>query len=820
MIISYNWLKKFTPIKLSAETLAKEIGSKLVEVESVESLAPKYAGVKIARVKSAKKIDGSDHLTLCKIDDGGVNKQVSRDDNGLVQVVCGAPNVKADINIAWIMPGAIVPSTYGTDDEFKLDTRKLMGYESNGMIASARELALYDDHEGILVLDKNLELGADFAKVYELDDYLFDIENKSLTNRPDCFGIIGFAREVAAILGQEFKSPDWLLEAPRFGVAKDFKVFIRDKATASKYHLAMLDNLSDVKGLSLLEKTYLGRVGVRPISPIVDVTNYLMILSAQPLHAFDADKVEAICQKQGKNTIEVGVRLARAGEKLVTLDDRNLELDPSDIVISAGEEAIGLAGAMGGKSTEIDASTQRVLLESASFDLYKLRTTQMRHGIFSEAVTRFTKGQPAALTAPVLAEAGRLMFDSSDFPVATAEQDVEYNQSVTVNYKWANAVLGTDLSQADMVRSLSSAEFEVESAGDDLLVTAPFWRTDIKIPVDVVEEIGRIYGYDNITASLPQRAATAVQPFDYDKFLQRLRDVLSSAGANEVLTYSFISSDLAKKAGQDPANSYKIINSISPELQLCRQSLQPSLLNLVHANIKAGFDDFVLYEINKTQQKSDGLTDDKVPVERQNLGLVVAKKQSKDTAYCLAKKYLDFALKKLGLLAEFKPLVEKNAISAPFEPKRSAEIVVDGQAVGVIGEYKNSTTKNFKLPQFVAGFEVDLIKLFELVQKASPVKNISLAKFPSVERAICFESKPDMTFAELETALQNATGQQECAIKYRPIDIFVDEAKTFKRTTFELSISDPTKTFTSDEANAVVDAISESANKELGVKTV
>jgi phenylalanyl-tRNA synthetase beta chain len=524
--------------------------------------------------------------------------------------------------------------------------------------------------------------------------------------------------------------------------------------------------------------------------------------------------------KQGKNTIEVGVRLARSGEKLTTLDGHTLKLDPSDIVISAGEEAIGLAGAMGGRSTEIDESTQRVLLESASFDLYKLRGTQMRHGIFSEAVTRFTKGQPAALSAPVLAEAGRLMLDSPDFPVATAEQDIEYNQPITVNYKWTNAVLGTDLSQADMVRTLSAAEFEVESAGDDLLVTAPFWRTDIKIPVDVVEEIGRVHGYDNIIATLPQRAAKAVQLSDYDKFLQQLRDMLSSAGANEVLTYSFISNDLAKKAGQDPDNSYKIVNSISPELQLCRQTLQPSLLNLIHANIKAGFDKFALYEINRIQQKSDGLTDEKVPVENQNLGLVVAKKQSEDTAYYLAKKYLNFVLRRLGVLAQFKPLSEKNAINVPFEPKRSAEIIINGKIVGVIGEYKNSTTKNFKLPRFAAGFEVDLMELFELVQKASVAENISLAKFPSVERAICFESKTDLIFAELETALQSAALQQKYDIKYRPIDIFIDDKKTFKRTTFELSISDSTKTLTSNEANVIIDAISEMVKKELGIEIV
>lgn len=819
MIVSYNWLKKFVQINLGAEALAKEIGAKIVEVESVQALAPKYVGVKVARVKSVEKIAGSDHLSLCKIDDGGVNQKVTRDENGFVQVVCGAPNVRANTNIAWIMPGAVVPSTFGTSDEFKLDTRKLMGHESNGMIASARELDLYDEHDGILILDEDLAPGADFAEAYELNDYLFDIENKSLTQRPDGFGVIGFAREVATILGQEFKSPAWLLETPRFAEPKNLKVFIRDDATASKYQLALLENLKAVEGLSLLEKTYLARVGVRPISPIVDVTNYLMMLSAQPLHAFDADKVEAICAKQGLSGVQVGVRLAKQGEKLTILDGRALTLDASDIVISAGEETIGLAGAMGGKNTEIDNSTQRVLLESASFDLYRLRATQMRHGIFSEAVTRFTKGQPAGLTAPVLAEAGRMMLGETVLPVATVEKDIKNNQTITVNYQLVNAVLGTDLSQAAMVRSLTNAEFAVESAGDDLLVTAPFWRTDVNQPIEVVEEIGRVYGYDNIKSTLPLRTATAVKPTDYDQFLQQLRSTLSSAGANEVLTYSFVSADLIKKAGQNLDNSYKIINSISPELQLCRQSLTPSLLSLVHANIKAGHDKFALYEINKAQQKSDGLTDEDVPVERQNLGLVVAKKSSDQTAYYLAKKYLEFVLQKLSLTAEYTSLTA-DATSAPFEPKRSADVLIAGEKIGVVGEYKLVVRKNFKLPEFAAGFEIDLPKLFALTGAHQHTSKISLSKFPSVKRAICFESKLTLVFAELEKAIQGAIAKQNLVIEFKPIDIFIDNQKSLKRITFELDIADANKTLTSDEANAVVNAIGEVVAKVLGVKTV
>lgn len=818
MIISYNWLKKLVQINLSADDLAKEIGTKIVEVESVEALAPKYAGIKVARVKSAEKIVGSNHLSLCKIDDGGANQQVQRDENGCVQVVCGAPNVRANTNIAWIMPGAIVPSSFDSKDEFKLDTRKLMGYESNGMIASARELDLYDEHDGILILDEDLKPGTDFAEAYELDDYLFDIENKSLTQRPDGFGVIGFAREVAAILGQEFKSPTWLLDTPRFTEPKNLRIFIHDDATASKYQLAQLNNLKAVKGLSLLEKTYLARVGVRPVSPIVDVTNYLMMLSAQPLHAFDADKVEAICAKQGLSGAQVGVRLAKQGEKLTILDGRMLTLDATDIVISAGEEAIGLAGAMGGKNTEIDGSTQRVLLESASFDLYRLRATQMRHGIFSEAVTRFTKGQPAGLTAPVLAEAGRMMLGETVLSVMTVEKDIRNNQTITVNYQFVNAVLGTDLSQAAMVQSLVNAEFVVESAGDDLLVTAPFWRTDVSQPIEVVEEIGRVYGYDNIKSTLPLRTATAVKPADYDQFSQQLRGALSSAGANEVLTYSFVSADLIKMAGQNPDNSYKIINSISPELQLCRQSLQPSLLNLIHSNIKAGHDEFALYEINKVQQKSDGLTDEKVPVERQNLGLVVAKKLSNQTAYFLAKKYLEFILQKLSLTAEYASLTA-DAISTPFEPKRSADVLVVGEKVGVVGEYTLAVRKNFKLPDFAAGFEIDLPKLFSLVGTHKNARKISLSKFPGVKRAICFESLVDLAYADVAVVLANAAAKISLQIDFLPSDIFVTPDGK-KRTTFEIHLTDANKTLTSDEANDAIDAIVKSVQDEIDVAII
>ncbi len=819
MLISLNWLKKFTQINVSPQELAKIIGSKMVEVESATALGPKYDGVVVARVMSADKIDGSDHLSLCKIDDGGRNQTLERDENGQIQVVCGASNVRANTNIAWIMPGTVVPVTFGTDDELRLDSRKLMGYVSNGMIASPRELALYDEHAGILILDDDITPGTDFAKAYELDDYLFDIENKSLTQRPDCFGIIGFAREVAVILGQEFKSPSWLIGEPQFALAENLKTFIADDNISNKYQLAEINDLQSLRGLSLLEKTYLARVGVRPISPIVDVTNYLMMLSGQPLHAFDYDKVNDICQKQGLRQLEVGVRLAEPGEKLAILDGRELKLSNNDIVISAGTEAIGLAGAMGGKSTEIDESTKRVLLESANFNLYKLRGTQMRHGIFSEAITRFTKGQPAALTAPVLAQAIHQL-TGGEARVATSEGASRVNQAITVSHDWANAVLGTNLTQAEMVRSLNNAEFEVESAGDDLLVTAPFWRTDVFTPIEVVEEIGRVYGYDNIRPILPSRQSVAVEVGPIDQFMAKTRKLLVRAGANEALTYSFVNEKLVTKAMQDPKNSYKITNSLSPDLEIYRQSLQPSLLNLIHLNIKAGFDEFAMFEINRVHQKDDGLTDEKVPVERQKLGLIVAKKQSREAAYYLARKYLDFLVDGLGLTVELRT-VDKFTTpdSVMFEPKRSAEIIIANQVVGVAGEYKTSVKNNFKLPDFVAGFEIDMVKIFDAYRSGSEVMVISLNKFPSVSRSICFESETSAVFADLASALQDTIQGSDLCINSSLVDIFVTVDRK-KRTTFDLEISSPAKTLTGEEVASLMDSIADSVSKKLKVTVI
>ena len=383
MKISLNFLKKLVKINVSDEELVRLVGARLVELEGVVDETHKYDKIYVVRVASAEKIPDT-HLTLCKIDTGAKE---------LVQVVCGAPNVRAGMLAVWIAPGAVVPASVKEDAPFVIGKRKMQGYESNGMLAGADELDFGDDHSGIVEIEPGTaEPGAKLADVFELDDLVLEIENKSLTHQPDCFGMIGFTREVAGILGEPF---DYKLDVEASEIRSEMtspQITIESAAICPRYSAVILAKHGELKKKYLTYMdTILAKSGMRPVDKIVDVTNYLMLLTGQPLHAFDYDK---FVQVGGSDEACVGVRLARAGEHLVLIDSKDITLGENDIVITSNDKPVALAGAMGGKSTEIDENTRNVLIEGATFSLYNLRKTQMEHGIFSEAITRFTKGQP------------------------------------------------------------------------------------------------------------------------------------------------------------------------------------------------------------------------------------------------------------------------------------------------------------------------------------------------------------------------------------------------------------------------------------------
>ncbi len=812
MIISVNWLKKFTDIDVSIDELSTLIGERLVEIEGVEDLGAKYKGVIVARIVECAPLEGSDHLNVTKIDDGGVVEGVERDEKGLVQVVCGAPNVRAGLLVAWLPPRSIVPETYATSEPFELAAKPLRGAMSNGMLASARELDLYDDHAGILELDKDAAPGTSFAEVYELNDYLLDIENKSLTHRPDTFGVIGFAREVAGIQGKNFVTPDWLTSLSEVFTASNNltvpSVSIEDEGLSDRFQAIVLSGVDEKASSPIELQTYLARSGVRPISASVDVSNYLMILTGQPSHTYDYDKLKQVAG----DDFTIRVRAARQDETLVLLDGKEVTLDEADIVIAAGDTAVGLAGIMGGQSTRVDASTRAVVLEVATFDLYHMRSSQMRHGVFSEAVTRFTKGIPAPLSTPVLNEAVRLLQHHTGAQVASTVVDaypgVRKPIVVHISEHQINATLGTQFAANDIAELLQNVGFAVSFEGLDATITVPYWREDIHIPEDIIEEVGRLAGFDTISISLPRRDFTAVQPSSFDQLRSIIRTTLARAGANEVLTYSFVHGDVLTKAGQDKQDAYKITNSISPELQHYRQSLTPSLVTHVHPNSKAGYDTFALFECNKVHQKSLGLTDEHVPVELDRVALVLASTKAKGAAYYQAKALLEYLTDTLGIATTYEPLQSEESIAKPFEPKRSAAVLskATGAVIGVIGEYTRSVQKNNKLPAYTAGFEINPRALLEAVQALGTTYE-PLSRYPGTERDVCFQVHESVAYARIVQSAQESLDNTGLITSIDPVDLYQGEGSEVKNITIRIRLSSYEKTLTADEATSVVDTL-------------
>jgi phenylalanyl-tRNA synthetase beta chain len=829
MIISVNWLKKFTDIDVSIDELATLIGSRLVEIEEIIDLGKKYQGIIVSKVIECEKLEGSDHLNVTKIDDGGKALDVERDENGFVQVVCGAPNVHVGMLVAWLPPNSTVPESFSDVEPFVLGARKLRGVMSNGMLASAKELDLFEDHTGILEIDVDAAPGSDFAEVYELNDYLLDIENKSLTHRPDTFGIVGFAREVAAIQGKSFVTPEWLksLDASiaTSGDSAAPSVAIDDPALSDRYQAVILSEADGNAHSPVHVQSYLARVGVRPINAVVDVTNYLMMLTGQPLHAFDYDKVVAV----GGGRADIHVRAGREKETLELLDGRSIELTPEDIVIASGETAIGLAGAMGGASTLIDENTRNIILESATFNLYNLRATQMRHGIFSEAITRFTKGQPAELTAPVLAEAARLMGEYAGAQVVSGVADAypgkKEPQQISLSIDRINQTLGTKFMGSDVVDTLQNVEF---TAGIDdgltIISTAPYWRADMHIPEDVIEEVGRLNGFDSIELALPLRDFTATRPSTFDELRAHVRKVLVRSGVNEVLTYSFVHGDMLKKAGQNVENSYRITNSISPDLQYYRQTLTPSLLTLVHPNVKQGYDNFAIFEMNKTHPKEYGLTDENVPVEVDMLGLTITNKKAQNgSAYYEAKKMLEYLAASLGLELLFSPIdTDPNIpLSAPFEYRRSA-VVTDIRTntyLGIVGEYKKSVMREFKLPEHTAGFEINAIALHQATTNLTP-DYTPLSRYPGVERDVCYQVPRLARYSQIVESVTAALKDIELETTISPIDIYQADNSETKNITIRIRLTAHDRTLTGDEVARMMEQVNAAVIAQTQAKVI
>lgn len=840
MKVSYNWIQDYLDFPLPpVDELVKKIGAQLGAVESVTDLGVQYKGNIIAKIVSCEPLEGSDHLNVCLIDDGGAAKDVERNSDGLVQVVCGAPNARAGILVAWLPPGATVPSTVGKNP-YVLEARKLRGAMSNGMLASPKELAIGDSHEGILEIDYEVLPGADFAETYKLNDYIIDIENKMFTHRPDCFGQLGVAREIAGILGKPFTSPEWYRQPQQnlTTYGSELKLAVKNEVPelVPRFMALAISNV-EIGPSSVWMQTFLNRVGIRPINNIVDVTNYYMMLTGQPLHAYDYDKVRAL---DGGDTATLVARKPRDSERLTLLNGKTIDPRQDAILIATETTPVGLGGVMGGADTEVSDDTKNIILECATFDMYSIRRTSMAHGIFSDAVTRFNKGQSPLQNPAVLLQAAHDMvtgtaeyasnvIDIHNLPDGTAGRG-SLHPTVSVTTEYINSRLGLSLNAEEMTQLLKNVECSVDTDGDTLHITTPFWRTDIELREDIVEEVGRLFGFDSLPLQLPHRTVT---PIVADPLLQTkslIRTVLSGFGANEALTYSFVHGKLLEATGQDGSLAFRLNNALSPDLQYYRISLLPSLLDKVHANIKNGYDEFALFELGKghtTLHQDDDA--DGLPKEFDMLAFVYSahdKLKKQGAAFYQAKHYAESLLAELGIAVTVEPIDEMPdvPIVKPYAQQRAGYVyeAESREFLGIIGELAPAIRRHLKLPAHTAGFELHLEPITRLMNSVKRYQPLS--RYPSVEQDICLRVTVAQPYGELLTLVRDTLQTHvpsEAVFDLQPVDVYAREDDSeHKQVTFRVRVTHYARTLTDKEVTGLLDRVAEAAAENFSATRI
>ena len=856
MKVSLNIIKQLINFELPpVDELVARVNQQLGGVEEVIDLNAKYGGARIVRVVECAKHPDADRLSVTKIDDGGVVADVPRDENGLVQVVCGAPNVHADMWAIWLPPKSMVPASFDDDEPFVLDARPLRGVLSQGMLAAADELDIGTDHEGIVEIHEHdvpagveLTAGASFAEMFGLDDYVLDIENKMFTHRPDCFGQLGVAREIAGIFHQQFTSPEWYKSDQQFMGAEGLNLTVtNDAPELVPRFMAVAFRDVTVQSSPLWLQCQLVAMGGKPINNIVDATNYIMLLTAQPTHAYDYDKLRGH---------KLEARLARNGEKVSLLNGKEYELTADDIVIADGEGVIGLAGIMGGADTEVSNDTKNVVLECANFDMYALRRTAMRHGIFTDALTRFNKGQSPLQNAAVLKQLMGMVggvqasevFDKRNDRLMVMQHDsrVTFGSAgketisifdwgavtgvLSLESTFVNERLGTEFSSQEICRILKNVEIKAHEEPEpntpyQFEVIAPFWRTDLEMPEDIVEEVGRLYGFDKLPRQLPRRSIKPAPKNPRRQLKQAIRQSLSRAGANEVLTYSFVHERVLKNAEQDPSRAYRLSNALSPDLQYYRTSVLPSLLDKVHANIKAGHDEFMLFEIGKIHDKELPLTDENLPSEQTFVdGVYASKKPRAGAPFYKARKLVDRLLVDINVEADFVKIVESDAdVPAPFDGQRSAWIVAkNGDKLGIVGELSQTVRRNFKLPDYTAAFSLDIEKLQACLTENREHNYRPLSRYPSTTRDISLKMQSAVDYALVYACAEEvAKKHRELQIGITPIAIYQpkDDDST-KTVTLSVKFTSAERTLTDKDTAPIIEEIAAMAAEEFDAAQV
>jgi phenylalanyl-tRNA synthetase beta chain len=711
--VTLNWIKEFLNTEeLDPAAVADLLTMSGTEVEKVEPAGKSYDRIVVGLIKSFTSHPDADKLSLCKVDSG----------SAILDIVCGADNFKQGDRVALALEGAMV-------GEIKIKRSKIRGVYSEGMMCSEAELGFSTDSPGIMILDDSLEVGKDLASQTGLDDVVFDLE--ITPNRPDCLSIIGIAREISAVTGMDLIIPSYELKA-RINTDSALDIEIEDHAKCPRYSAMLFKEVAGKKS-PLWLKNRLTLCGVRPLDLMVDLTNYVMLETGQPLHAFDRGLL---------HSNKIIVRNARRGEEIRTIDDTVRNLSEEDLVIADEKKAVALAGVMGGKNTEISSGTKDVLLESANFFGPSIMKTSHRTGLRSEASNRFEKKIDPELTIFALRRFEQLFRDIAGYrgqvPVYDNKNKISRHRKIMLRTEKVKEVLGQAIEKDRVSDILKGLGIENSMTKEGLEAHIPSHRyEDLEREIDLVEEVARIYGYNNIKSKptiISSGSRGRYSPAQSN--IRRMRQMLADSGLCEVINYSFIGTGDLKAARLDAEVGFdkyiSIANPINEDFCLMRTSLLPSLLRTLKNNINRNIRDISIFEIAKTYRDSGH----ELPCESLKLGILLS-------GNIQAKGWLEegrasdlYDIKGIleGLARVFygeSGFVVTEKEYGFFHPRVSADIIIDGKKTGIMGRVHPGVIEELEIDQDVYYSEIDLDVFNSNIKGTRHYRKIS--SFPSID---------------------------------------------------------------------------------------
>ncbi|HEY5891464.1 MAG TPA: phenylalanine--tRNA ligase subunit beta [Acidimicrobiia bacterium] len=735
MRIPLRWIQEYIDLPTDdPKTLADVLSMIGNKVESYELLEPEWSKVVVGEVLEITAHPDADKVRVCSVDTG----------SGPSQIICGAWNFDAGARVPVALPGAVLP------DGFEIGQRSIRGVDSNGMICSESELGLGDDHDGILVLDGTPELGTDFTDIVELPDVVFEFE--ITPNRPDSMSVIGIVRDLAAYYDIPFRTPD--LTVDTIPGATSISVRIEDPVGCRRFTGREIRDVA-VGRSPLWMRHRLAKAGVRSISNVVDVTNYVMVEMGHPLHAFDADSIA---------DDHLTVRRAAAGEELVTLDHEIRKLDPEDLIIYDGAGPTSMSGTMGGARSEVSGETTRVFMEAASWDPPTIMYMSKRHGLRSEASTRFERGVDPNLadeanlraSALVASLGGGVVLEGAVDEVGVSTEPV----TIALTTSDVERLLGPGFESEYVGSILQRLGMDVSGHGP-LMVTVPTFRPDVTRPADLVEEVARIHGFDKFGATVPHGSSGGLTI--EQRRMRKLMDVLAGAGLQQAVTLPFVGEgDLGHIGLMAVSESFlRVKNPLSEEESLLRPQLLPGLLNVARYNASHGLKRLAVFEVGRVFSTEPYEYDHRLPSQPERLGWLIfgrtgisgigSSPQESDGPLSIA--LARHLLRSLGIAD--REFVISPGSSPGYHPGRSAQIALHGTVIGHVGELAPSVASAFDIPGRVAVAELDTAPLLAPARVRTAT---APSVFPHVEFDLSFLVPGDVAVGPMKEAVDGAAG--------------------------------------------------------------